>query len=478
MCQGKIPMNAVVLGAGLAGLSCAYELSKNGFDVTVLERDGDVGGLAKSFKYKNFTYDLGPHRFHTKYNELVKEINDIINNNFDIKIKQTRIFFMNKFFNYPLSIKDVLFGFDIITSTKCMSHFVYSHIENKLKRKKEISFEDYVKNRFGSELYNIYFRYYTKKVWGISGSEISVDWASQRIPLVGLKDLLVKTFMNSINLVKGTEHTHSPYLSEFYYPKNGGIGIISKKLSENVIKNKGKINLNTKIEKISLIDNKINSISYIHDNKKITKKFDYILSTIPINDFIQLTNPKEDYLINAISNLKFRSIIFVYIIINKPKVTDDHWVYFPEKDVITNRTTEYKNFSLNNAPENKTIISAEITCDSNDPMWKNTNIEDIKNKVVEDLTKFKLFNREDVDDIFIRKEREAYPISDIKYKENLEIAKNYLYKIENLIFFGRNALFAYNNMDHSIKMGFLAAKSIIDNKKYNIEGVGQIGEFN
>lgn len=450
-------MKIAIFGAGLAGLSSAYELSKRDVDVTVLEICPEVGGLAKSFTKKGFTYDLGPHRFHSKKKEIISHLKEVMKENLDVKKRLSHIYLKNKLFSYPLDTKNVLINMPLPTTFLIITDYLYAQLKGSIKKKSDKSFKDWVINRFGKKLYNIYFKPYTEKSWGLPCSRISSDWAVQRITLLNLWDAAVKTLFKPKDIPR-------TLVSKFYYPKRGGIGQIVKNY-EKYINNKGnKVLTNAVIKRINLNKNNVKSITYSYNNKEYTEYFDYVFSTIPLNVFVNLIEPKPSKdVLKAVSKLKFRSIIFAYLILNKDILSKNHWIYLPEKKFLSNRLSEFKNFSMNSSVKGKTIVCGEISCNYNDGLW-NKRDEDIIKGFMRDVKELGLAKKNDLIESFVHRIEHSYPLYTLDYKPILNKVFDYLDNVNNLYYYGRNAMFRYNNMDQSVDMGIDAARSLFDKK--------------
>jgi len=456
----------IILGAGLAGLSCGCELARHGLDVTLIEKENEVGGLAKSFQKGKFTYDLGPHRFHSEKTYLIDHIKEILDNEIVIKKRKSEIFLKNRYFEYPLRTTDIMAKMSLPILLKIFYDYFKTQVMIKFKDISDNSFEDWVTNRFGKTLYEVFFKEYTEKTWGLPCSEISSDYAAQRISLLNLWDAVIKSIFKSKNIPR-------TYVSQFYYPREGGIGKIAKKYEEKIAKYGGRVFLGTEIEAINVSDSEVKSVTFKSKGTRYSENYDYVCSTIPMTELVFLTTPQDDNEVKqACSELFFRSIVFVYLIINKPRLSDNHWIYIPEKRFLSNRISEFKNFNEDSSPPRKTIICSEITCFCGDRIW-NMNNERLVDRVTEDLVQLGLIGENEVEDYFIYKMEHSYPIYDIYYQEHLGVIRNFLNRFENLCYFGRNALFRYNNMDHSVEMGLTVAEGILKGGKVNLETATQ-----
>lgn len=442
-----------VLGAGLAGLSAGYKLSQQNIPLLILEKESQIGGLAKTIQFGDFKFDLGPHRFFSDDKEIEKFVRDLLDKEILILKRSTKIFFQKKYFDYPLRFPNLIFNLPFLISFKISSSFLIAKFKNIFLNLAENNFEEWVINRFGKKLYQIYFKPYTEKLWGIPCGQISSDWANQRIKGVSIREILKEMFLNPKDKIR-------TFQDSFFYSQNG-IGLISQKLSSQILRD-NKIITNAKITQINHQLNRIISIDYILDNQLFNIEADYYISSIPITDLILLLNPKTPSKIIEINNkLKYRGLVIVALIINRRRITKDTWLYFPERDISFCRITEPKNWSYYLAPDNKTLLLLEYFCSENDKIWQ---MEDkaIVDLAMKDLTqKLNYLKTKDIIGAKIIKINKAYPVYNLNYNLYLNKIRNYLNNFQNLYLIGRLGNFQYNNMDNAIKDGFEIASKII-----------------
>jgi len=444
----------VILGAGPAGLSAAWKLSLANVDVEIIEAESQVGGQCRTIRYKEYHFDLGGHRFITQNTELAKEIYNLMSDEFIDRPRKSSIRLKGKYFNYPLDGKDLLKNLNITLSIKCFGNYLFTALKNKFFPKPDNSFEDWVVNRFGRSLYNLYFGPYSAKLWGIEPTKISADWAAQRISLLNLWDVFLRLLGKKKNMPK-------TYATKFYYPEKG-IGRIPERMAEVIEEKGGKIHLNSKVKTIITNGNKIDSIVYENDGKDKKISGDYIVSTIPLPDLVKIISPEIGTAYReAASFLTFRALKFLNITLNKNSFSDNTWIYIPEEQYIFMRIQEPKNWSQDSAPEGKTSIILEIACNVGDNIW-NAPDKEIYERCIEDLKKLGFADiKEKTIDYFTTLIEHAYPIYTLNYKKLLRKVFAIVNPFENLICCGRQGLFRYNNMDHSIEMGLLTAEHIL-----------------
>ncbi len=466
-----------VLGAGLAGLACAYELARKGVPVKVFEKDSFPGGMAASFTYRapwgeEFVYDFGPHRFHTKDDELRAHVEEILGENKLTAHRLSRIHLFGKFFDYPLKAKNVLTSLPPHLLVRAFLDYFWIRfkVRTGLARIPDDNFEDWVVKRFGKTLYRIFFGTYTAKAWGMSPRDISADWASQRITLLSLWDTVKKTLSRK----KG--NTPRTLVTEFLYPRTGGIGAIARAYVERIREAGGEVILGTPVTRIARAGSRVTTL-HAEGESAGAFEVDRVLSTIPITSLVHLLDPPPgEEVLEACSNLRYIGIVFVYLVLDKPSVSPDSWIYLPEKHLTVHRISEFRNFSPGNAPPGKTMICTEITCRKGDDVW-NMDEESAIQVAVKDMETVGLVKKEEVLEGFVRKMTHAYPVYDLHYKENLAPLRAFLAGLENLETGGRQGLFRYNNMDQSVEMGRRMAWAHLEGRDAGHAGVATGREY-
>ena len=491
----------VIIGAGPAGLSTAYELSKSDeFDITVLELEKFVGGISRTAEYNGNRMDVGGHRFFTKVdrvNDLWHEImplqgqpslDDIL---LQRKIELTeggpdpekedcvmlkrnrisRIYFIKKFFDYPISMKARTFinmGFWRTMKSG------FGYLGSCIHKRKEKSLEDFYINRFGKPLYQLFFESYTEKLWGVHPSKLSADWGAQRVK--GLS--LFKAFVSAITkpFKKNSKKVETSLISQFEYPKYGP-GQLYTLLAESLQKKGVKIDYETEVEKIVLDDN--NQVKEVIAKNGKTYEADYFVSSMPIKDLFAAIGEdkvsKEAY--DTAVNLPYRDFITVGLLLDKLKIKNktkiptlndivpDTWIYVQERDVTMGRIQLFNNWSpyMVKDPEHTVWMGLEYFCSEGDQMWESSD-EDFINMAIDELIKMGIIeSKENVLDSTRLRVKKAYPAYFGSY-DNFHLVREELDKINNLYCVGRNGQHRYNNMDHSMLTGLLAADYIKENR--------------
>lgn len=459
----KEKYDAIILGGGLAGLSCADELlrkSKRKFKILLLEKNSYLGGLAATFKKNDFLFDLAPHRWFTKNDELNKWIDELMKKEMIWVKKNTPMYQDGKFYDYPIKIFDVLKKVGPLKSSIMLITYLGARVSNRIFKKKIISMKDAYVNRFGYALYKWFNEEYNNKLWGENGTEkMSADWVEQRT-----KDL---SFVSAIKNALGIQSNIISLTPRFRFPKKG-IGAIAKNLKKRIEKNKGKIIMNVEITR--LIKRKDDYRIITNSGNFTTKN---IVSSIPLDELILLFN------------LKFPPLSYIHqkivaLFFNKPKLTNFTWVYVHPKQIRFFRFLETNNWSKAMSPKGKNSVIFEYPYQRGDEIEKFTDKELIKLTINDFIEYFSpQTKRSDVIDGKVFHVNKAYPKYDLNYTVVLNKIKTYLEtNLNNLQIIGRNGMFRYNNMDHSIYTGILAAKNILAGKTvYNLEDVNNEAEY-
>ncbi len=442
--------STIIIGAGPAGLTAAYELVKHGIKPVVLEKGDKVGGISRTETYKGYLFDIGGHRFFTKVEEVQQLWHEVLGDEFIKVPRLSRIYYRGRFFNYPLSAFNTLSNLGIVES----GLILLSYLKAKLRPSAvEDNFEQWVCNRFGERLYKTFFKTYTEKVWGIPCNEIQAEWAAQRI-----KGLSLTTAI--INALFGSNNTKT-LIKEFEYPLLGP-GMMWQRFKEAVEEKGGEVHLNTKVLRIEREGNKIKKVIAERDNNLIQLRGENFISSMPVTALVQRFDPpppKE--VLEASRSLKYRDFLIVALVVNRKDLFPDNWIYIHSPNVKVGRIQNFKNWSVAMVPDqNKTCLGMEYFCHAGDGLWSMSDADLIK-LATRELESLGLANAGDVEDGTIIRQPKAYPVYDQDYRKHLQVIQDYLATIENLQTVGRNGMHRYNNQDHSMLTALLAAKNIM-----------------
>lgn len=468
------PPPVLVLGAGPAGLACAMELSKKGRKALVVERDEQVGGLAKTLTIREgelkFLTDIGPHRFFSKNKYLYDFIEDLLHEEWRKVPRLTRQFIDGKYYNYPVNFQQVVRNLGFWRSCRIGVDYALARLRYGLFRKPLRTFEDYVVANFGRALAEFSMINYTEKIWGIPVRDIHPDWAKQRIH--GLN--LVSVLKNAIGL-RGKKGPKS-LVDEFYYPQFG-TGTIYEEIGRHLQKNGTEIRTRTEPLKVRHDGKRITSVDLKTPEGVVTVQPEHVVESVPLTHFLTLLDPPPPPdVMSAARQLKWRAQVYLFLTLDKDKVTDDNWIYFPSKDIPFGRTSEMKNFSPDMCPPGKTSFFIEFFAFESDPIWSMTK-EQVLDLVMPYFEEWGFFTRKEVRQAYLWKRPHVYPVYDSEYKSRLATIQGWLEQLENLVYVGRPGRFRYTNQDHSLEMGIIASRMILEGRKYDMDTVGSENEY-
>lgn len=458
-----------ILGAGPAGLAAAYILTQQGQSVVVVERDTKVGGLAKSIEYQGFILDFGPHRFFTKIAPVLKLWDEVLGEDQVTVNRLTRIYYGGKYFSYPLKAVEALFALGPIETAKILSSYFKAQLfPNQNPR----NFAEWVTGKFGKRLFEIFFQGYTEKLWGIRCTEISADWAAQRIK--GLS--LLKAARNAL---LGNDGKVKTLIDQFQFPRYGS-GQLYEKISDYLRSHSQPVLLNTEVVQVHHDNFQVTQVTLRNrqTGEESTAKCGGVISSIPISLLVQqITSPPPQQVITAAKSLKFRNTILVYLFVEGSNLFPDNWLYINEPSVQLGRVTNFANWSSDMLPNrHQTPLCCEYWCNFGEPVWQQPEAE-LLTLAEQELRQIGLLHDEKVSGGFVARLPRTYPIYAGNYQTALAEIQGYLKQFSNLQLVGRYGAFKYNNQDHSLLMGILAAENVLTPGKHDLWLVNSDSEY-
>jgi protoporphyrinogen oxidase len=449
----------VVLGGGPAGLTAAYLLAKQDKPVIVLESTGQLGGIARTTVKEGFRFDLGGHRFFTKVQEVDDLWHEIVGDDFLQRPRKSRIYWNDKFLEYPLQGMDVIRKLGPIELARCGLSYLWAAV--KIKRRED-TFEDWVSNRFGRRLYNHFFKTYTEKLWGVKATEIRAEWAAQRIKGLSFFAAAKAAFFgNKGNKIKSL-------IDQFNYPKYGP-GQMWELMATMITEHGGEIRLNAPVTKLVITDGAVSEV--VAGGETLTPS--HVISSLPLRTTVGVAEPQAPLRVrDAAKGLRYREFLTVLLVIEGADLFDDNWIYIHQPGVKVLRIQNFKSWSPYMVPEGSTDASVgmEYFCFEGDKLWNTADDELVKMAAYE-IEKLKLANAADVRFGFVERVHKAYPIYDEKYAERVLTIREWLEDITNLTQVGRNGLHRYNNSDHSMLTAMRAVDNILLGTDHDIWSV-------
>lgn len=465
--EHKQTRQVVIIGGGPAGLTAGYELTKHNIAPVVLEQHDKVGGLARTEDYKGYRFDMGGHRFFTKSESVNQMWHEVLGDEFMRRPRLSRIFYQDKFFFYPLKIGNALSGLGLWQAILIVLSFIRWQI---FPYKKEETFEQWVTNRFGKRLFEIFFKTYTEKVWGIPCSELKAEWAAQRIKNLSLKNALMSTIVKPGDSI-------ATLIEEFHYPRLGP-GMMWNEVKHLIEKREGKVMLNSPVTRIHRTGNCIDYVVVSHNGsgEQIIPGTDFI-SSMPISEFIKKLDPVPPDVLKAANELNYRDYLTVCLIVNKPELFPDNWIYIHSPEVKVGRIQNFKNWSLDMVPDpSKTSLGLEYFCTEDDDLW-NMPDADLIELGKRELERIGLTQADDILDGSVFRVPKAYPVYDAEYSQYLQIIRDFVNGLENFQTIGRNGLHRYNNQDHSMITADLAVRNLLFGEKNDLWNVNVDADY-
>jgi protoporphyrinogen oxidase len=450
----------VIMGGGPAGLTAAYELMKHGINSTVLESDPRfVGGLARTVEVRGYRFDIGGHRFFSKSQEIEDLWTEVIGDEMLTRDRLSRIYYNNKYFDYPLKASNALLNMGPVETVRCLASYVWARIHPV---KDPQTFEDWVRNQFGYRLFRIFFKTYTEKVWGISTRELSADWAAQRIKglslVAAIKDALMPKWLRS----GSRDAVVKTLIDKFRYPRLGP-GQMWEVVTDRLRAGGNSVLLGERVIRVCHDGSRVTSVLVADDQGKTRAlKGSSFVSTLPMRELVNVMEPRLPLEVRQAANrLNYRDFLTIAVVISKPTVFPDNWIYIHDPRVKVGRLQNFKNWSPDMvADPQTTCIGMEYFCFEGDGLWNSA--DDVLVELArQELATLKMCKPEDVLWGTVVRMPKAYPVYDDEYKTNVAIIRDYLREhLPNLELVGRNGMHHYNNQDHSMMTALLAARKI------------------
>jgi protoporphyrinogen oxidase len=457
----------VVIGGGPAGLTAAYELALRDFRPTVFEQQAIVGGLARTESYQGFHFDMGGHRFFTKVVEIEALWREVLGAEFLRRPRLSRIYYDGRFFHYPLRPWNALAGLGPLQSVLVAISYLRWQLA---PYREEETFEQWVTNRFGRRLFRTFFKTYTEKVWGVSCSELKAEWAAQRIKDLSLRTAVLSMFMRPQTTIK-------TLIEEFDYPRLGP-GMMWNAVRAAVERRGGAVRTDNEVIAIGRDGRHITHVVVASNGTQETVAATHFISSMPITELVaRLDPPAPDDVRAAAAQLTHRDFLTVCLIVDKPDLFPDNWIYIHDPAVRVGRVQNFKNWSPDMVPDSgKTSLGLEYFCTEGDDLWCMADA-DLIELGKREIAQIGLARAEDVVDGCVARVPKAYPVYDAAYREHLECVRRFVDGLANLQTIGRNGLHRYNNQDHAMLTGTLAVRNLVDRERNDLWSVNTEQEY-
>ncbi len=468
----------IIMGAGPAGLTAAYELMRYGVPSVTLEKDARyVGGISRTEERDGYRFDIGGHRFFSKNREVEDFWTEILGDEMLTRRRLSRIFYKGRYFDYPLKAGNALRNLGTVETARCVASYAWARL---FPTRDPRTFEEWVTNHFGHRLFSIFFKTYTEKVWGISTKELSADWAAQRIK--GLD--LTTAIKNALSPWKKSGGDHGAavrtLVDEFRYPRRGP-GEMWERVAEKLRAGGNIVALGQEVVSVRHDGSRVTSViardAASGQTRDVTGA--QFISTLPIRELAHKLEPAmPPWVVAAADDLKYRDFLTVALVVNKREVFPDNWIYIHDPSVRVGRMQNFKAWSPSMTPnQDTTCIGLEYFCFEGDGLWTASD-DHLVALATREMVKLGMCKPEDVMWGVVVRQPKAYPVYDGAYRRDLAVIRDHLAAaLPNLHLVGRNGMHHYNNQDHSMMTAMLTARNIATGATYDPWKVNTDAEY-
>ena len=478
-----VDADVFVIGAGPAGLTAAYCLSQQQQSVIVIERDPVyVGGISRTVDYKGYLFDIGGHRFFSKSKEVVALWQEILPDDFITRPRLSRIYYNGKFFSYPLKAFEALLKLGAFTSAACLMSYLHARLFPVARAR---TFHDWVRNQFGERLFQIFFKTYTEKVWGMSCDEISADWAAQRIKGLDLATAIINGLKRSLRPGGKSDRGRDAgagvvktLIESFQYPRKGP-GMMWDAAARKIRNQGGRILMGRELAKIEFdADRKFWRIEVTTGRgERECYTATQVISSAPLRELVERIKPSPISLLHARA-LRYRDFVTVALMVRKGELFPDNWIYIHDPSVRVGRVQNFRSWSPEMVPAGMSCLGLEYFCFEGDGVWNAPDSELIA-LAKKEVAQIGLVSPDDVVDACVVRQAKAYPVYDEDYRDNvaairLDLEGSY----PTLHVIGRNGMHRYNNQDHAMMTAMLTARNILAGaRRYDVWNVNEDAEY-
>ncbi len=460
----------VIIGAGPAGLTAAYQLAKAGITATVVEADDTVGGISRTVERDGWRFDIGGHRFFTKVPEVETFWHEILpDEDFLLRPRMSRIYYNGAFFDYPLRAMNALKGLGIVEATRCVGSYLWVRVK---KPADTTTFEGWTASRFGWRLYRIFFKTYTEKVWGVPAKDIQADWAAQRIKNLSLG----KAVLNSL-LPRRNQTDITSLIEEFQYPKLGP-GMMWEACRDKVVDAGTEVQLETEVVRIEHADGVATGVVVQGPTGERRLPATSVVSSMPISSLVRAMDPPPPAeVLNAADGLRYRDFLTVALVVPERYAFPDNWIYVHSPEVKLGRIQNFGSWSPYLVKDGRTCLGLEYFVNEGDDWWLRPD-DDLVALGTEELQRLGLVDPGVVEGGYVVRMPKAYPVYDASYADNVDVLRAWLAAhAVNVHPVGRNGMHRYNNQDHSMYTAMLTVENIVKGANHDIWAVNVEQEY-
>ena len=459
-------MRVGIVGAGPAGITAAYQLAKAGVHVEVFEAGPHVGGLSRTIDLWGQKVDLGPHRFFSSDPRVNDVWLEVVGRDYCMVDRLTRIYYQNRFFHYPLRPANALCNMGVGNALGCLTSYLKEYLRPSFRADQNETFESWVVGRFGRKLFEMFFKSYSEKLWGIPCDQLDADFAAQRIKKFSLGEAIKA----ALGIGAGR---HKTLVDQFAYP-TGGTGMVYERMAQRIEEAGGAIHCQTPVRRLIHHGKQVHGLQ-LADGR--IEPFDHVISTMPLTLLVGGLGDLPAEVDDAVRRLQFRNTILVYLHVDKADLFKDQWLYVHAPELGVGRVTNFRNW----APElygdaATSILALEYWCYDNDAIWRESE-QNLIALATREIRATGLIGATPVLAGHVERIRRCYPVYAQGYKKHLQSVVDHVRQYQNLQVIGRYGAFKYNNQDHSILMGVLAAENILEDHGHDLWAINTDSEY-
>lgn len=462
--------HVVIIGAGPAGLTAAYQLAKAGVRSTVIEADEIVGGISRSVERDGYRFDIGGHRFFTKVPEVEALWHEILPaEDFLLRPRMSRIYYKGKYYDYPIKPVNALMNLGPIEAVRCVLSALWVRIRPP---KSQDTLEDYIVANYGRRLFDHFFKTYNEKVWGVPASELSADWGAQRIKGMSIFDAIWEPIRRKFAGRRTGSAQVTSLIEEFQYPKFGP-GMMWEKCAELVEESGSTVLMETFVDKVVHHDGKATEVfARTKDGQELRFEADHVISTMPFPALLRAMDPQPSQdVLDAADDLGFRDFLTVALVVPESAGFPDNWIYIHSPDVKVGRIQNFGQWSPYLVKDGNTCLGLEYFVFEGDDLWNATD-EQLIERGKRELSILGLVDPSKVGKGYVVRQPKAYPVYDDVYTEKVEVLNDWIVKnTPNVHPVGRNGMHKYNNQDHSMLTAMLTVENILGQGEHDIWAV-------
>jgi protoporphyrinogen oxidase len=453
-----------VLGAGPAGLTAGYVLAQAAEPVVVFEADAQVGGLARTVVRDGYRFDLGGHRFFTKSDEVQSLWEEVLGDELLVRSRLSRIYWRKRFIDYPLRLGDVVRKVGPIELVRCAASYLTAVVRRGGRDAQ--TFEQWVCARFGPRLYELFFKAYTEKVWGVPATEIRAEWAAQRIRTLSFWRVVRAA------LLRDGGNVHS-LIERFHYPRLGP-GQMWEAMAAEIVAAGGELRMGARVTRIELRDGTVRAVHAGGERVEV----EHVISSLPLRDVVAIADPPAPpEVLAAARGLRYRDFLTVALVVHGEDLFPDNWIYVHDPDVRVGRIQNFRAWSAAMVPDAaRTCVGLEYFCFEGDDLWNASDLELVA-RATSELDRIGLAPASRVEAGHVVRVPKAYPIYDAAYEERVRTVRAWLDRISNLQQVGRNGLHRYNNADHSMLTALRAVENARLGCDHDLWALNSDGEY-